>query len=192
MIVNKDTKLHDVVISEPSITAVLSRFDNNLGIGDKTVRQMCDERGIEPTFFIAILNTYISDDYAPADAFRLNGESVNRYLKRTIEYYDKFLIPNIEQHFNLLIHRSSGINSNLELMRNFFFEIKEELALLINSDVAVFKPIDTIEDKLNDLVSMFVIHLTGSYNINLCQAVLFAIIGLRKDISQYNRICRYL
>lgn len=192
MIVNKDTKLHDVVISEPSITAVLSRFDINLGIGDKTVRQMCDERGIEPTFFIAILNTYISDDYAPVDAFRLNGESVNRYLKRTIEYYDKFLIPNIEQHFNLLIHRSSGINSNLELMRNFFFEIKEELALLINSDVAVFKPIDTIEDKLNDLVSMFVIHLTGSYNINLCQAVLFAIIGLRKDISQYNRICRYL
>ena len=192
MIVNKDTKLHDVVISEPSITAVLSRFDINLGIGDKTVRQMCDERGIEPTFFIAILNTYISDDYAPAGALRLNGESVNRYLKRTIEYYDKFLIPNIEQHFNLLIHRSSGINSNLELMRNFFFEIKEELALLINSDVAVFKPIDTIEDKLNDLVSMFVIHLTGSYNINLCQAVLFAIIGLRKDISQYNRICRYL
>ena len=192
MIVNKDTKLHDVVISEPSITAVLSRFDINLGIGDKTVRQMCDERGIEPTFFIAILNTYISDDYAPAGAFRPNGESVNRYLKRTIEYYDKFLIPNIEQHFNLLIHRSSGINSNLELMRNFFFEIKEELALLINSDVAVFKPIDTIEDKLNDLVSMFVIHLTGSYNINLCQAVLFAIIGLRKDISQYNRICRYL
>ena len=192
MIVNKDTKLHDVVISEPSITAVLSRFDINLGIGDKTVRQMCDERGIEATFFIAILNTYISDDYAPVDAFRLNGESVNRYLKRTIEYYDKFLIPNIEQHFNLLIHRSSGINSNLELMRNFFFEIKEELALLINSDVAVFKPIDTIEDKLNDLVSMFVIHLTGSYNINLCQAVLFAIIGLRKDISQYNRICRYL
>ena len=40
MIVTKDTKLHDVVISEPAIIAVLSRFDITLGIGDNTVLSM--------------------------------------------------------------------------------------------------------------------------------------------------------
>ena len=46
MIVTKDTKLHDVVISEPAIIAVLSRFDITLGIGDNTVRRIGGERGI--------------------------------------------------------------------------------------------------------------------------------------------------
>ena len=52
MIVTKDTKLHDVVISEPAIIAVLSRFDITLGIGDNTVRRICDERGINSSFFV--------------------------------------------------------------------------------------------------------------------------------------------
>ena len=35
---------------------------------------------------------------------------------------------------------------------------------------------------------MFVIHLRGEYDANLCHAVLFAIISLEKDIKQNNRI----
>lgn len=47
---------------------------------------------------------------------------------------------------------------------------------------------DNIEDKLNDLINMFVIHLKGEYDVNLCHAVLIAIMSLQKDIKQNNRI----
>ena len=47
---------------------------------------------------------------------------------------------------------------------------------------------DSIEDKINDLISMFVVHLTGDYDINLGQAVLLALDSLKKDIAQNNRI----
>jgi regulator of cell morphogenesis and NO signaling len=47
---------------------------------------------------------------------------------------------------------------------------------------------DSIEDKINDLINMFVIHLTGDYDLNLGHAVLFAIFSLKKDIKQNNRI----
>ena len=47
---------------------------------------------------------------------------------------------------------------------------------------------DLIEDKLNDLINMFVLHLKGNYDINLCQAVLISIMALKKDINQNNRL----
>lgn len=47
---------------------------------------------------------------------------------------------------------------------------------------------DNIEEKLNDLINMFVIHLKGEYDVNLCHAVLVAIMTLQKDIKQNNRI----
>ena len=47
---------------------------------------------------------------------------------------------------------------------------------------------DTIEDKLNDLISMFVVHLRGDYDTNLALAVLFSLVSLKNDITQNNRI----
>ncbi|MGN0211989.1 MAG: helix-turn-helix transcriptional regulator [Muribaculaceae bacterium] len=193
MLVNKDTKLHDVVIGEPSVIAVLSRFGITLGIGDKSVMQICSERNVDMPFFAAILNSYISPEFVAGNVFSQHLDASIQYLDKTVDYYNRFLIPNVEQHFNLLIRRNTSINSNLELMRKFFYEVKDELlSHMAAKGSGTHKPCDSIEEKLNDLVSMFVIHLSGNYDINLCQAVLFAIIGLRKDISQYNRICKCL
>ena len=124
-----------------------------------------------------------------------------------------FILPNIENHFNLLLKRSEGKNSNIELLLNFFLEVKTELLNRIKSDTdKLFSNIlmldcnnntveryhspqfknetadDAMEDKINDLVNMFVIHLTGKYDTNLCLAVLSAIISLKKDLCQNNRI----
>ena len=191
MIVTKDTKLHDVVISEPAIIAVLSRFDITLGIGDNTVRRICDERGINSSFFVATLNAFIDDEYSGNDIFVAHKKESEAFLHRTGKYYLRFLIPNVEQHFNLLIRRNTAVNSNLELMRNFFGEVKTDILAALSCE-SQFTPCNAVEEKLDDLISMFVIHLSGNYDVNLCQAVLFAIIGLKKDINLYNRICKSL
>ena len=54
--------------------------------------------------------------------------------------------------------------------------------------VADLPPTDTVEEKLNDLLSLIVRHLSGDYDINLCHAVIFALCSLRNDIKQHNRI----
>ena len=51
-----------------------------------------------------------------------------------------------------------------------------------------YRELANIEEKLNDLINMFVIHLKGEYDVNLCHAVLVAIMTLQKDIKQNNRI----
>ena len=45
-----------------------------------------------------------------------------------------------------------------------------------------------MEEKIDDLLSFFVMHLKGEYEPNLCVAVVTAIFALRKDIRQNNRI----
>ena len=45
-----------------------------------------------------------------------------------------------------------------------------------------------IEEKLSDLRNMFIKHLTGDYDLNLCYAVITAIFALEKDLRQNNRI----
>lgn len=216
LLINKDTKLFEVVIQEPAVTTVLSRFGITLGVGDKSVKHICDEHKLDCGFFLAILNTFVNPDYFPSGSrLAFNVSEVVSYLSKTNDYYRQILIPNVEQHFNLLIKRSSATNSNLELMQKFFFEVKDEMLARIEYDSTTLFPYalsfdenrqsdqeliasdterfgseedSTAEDKLNDLISMFVMHLSGIYDTNLCQAVLFAIINLRKDVCQNNRI----
>ena len=47
---------------------------------------------------------------------------------------------------------------------------------------------DSLEEKLDDLKSLFVIPLRGEYDLNLCHGVIFALYSLEKDIKQHNRI----
>lgn len=212
ILITHETKLSDIVTGDPNVITVLNRFGICLGVGDKTVGNICKEKSIEIDFFVTILNTFINDDYFPKHILpSVNVHKIVYYLQQTNSYYKQFQIPNIERHFNLLISKSENGNNNLELMRKFFFELKDELLKRINNDTNyLFQEIlnvsdstkdecikeisfnideeDSIEEKLSDLRNMFIIHLSGEYDINLCHAVLFAIISLEKDIKQNNRI----
>ncbi len=200
-IININSKLSDIVTSEPSTLSVLNRFEIYLGFGDKTITDICKEKNIDANFLTTILNTYINENYFPEDTLKSYSQKlILEYFIKTNNYYIRFQLPNIERHFNSFIERSEKGNKSLELLRQFFDEVKNELISRIEQDKDLLlgknyypntlpeEENDSIEDKLSDLVNMFVIHLKGNYDINLCHAVLFAIISLQKDISQNNRL----
>ena len=78
-IICSDTKLCDIVITEPSCITVLNRFNIFLGLGDKTVNDICAEKGLNLDFFIAILNTYLNEDYMLEDA--LMSSNINDIIE---------------------------------------------------------------------------------------------------------------
>lgn len=205
-IITKDIKLCDIVLNEPTTITVLNRFNIYLGLGDYTVESICNKCNIDINFFTSILNTYINENYFPEEllkSFTLN--SIIVYCEKTNNYYQNLLIPNIERHFDALVMRSINGNNNLRLLRNFFDEVKKELLTRIDFDNSVLFPSalsqnnitinttnleqnDLIEDKLDDLINMFVIHLKGDCDVNMCHAVLTSITSFQKDIRQNNRI----
>lgn len=208
-LVTPDTKLCEVIVDEPSVVPVINRFDIELGVGDRTIKLICKEKGIDTSFFITILNAFIHESFFLENLTgAFNAGDVVDYLRKTNNSYLRNQLPNIERHFAALISRSDS-NNNLPLLFNFYREVKTEIERRIDSDNQWFDAIisaeqsnsevsvagnavqaesDSIEDKLSDLINMFVIHLRGDYDRNLCHAVLFAVISLEKDICQNNRI----
>ena len=208
-LVTPDTKLCEVIVDEPSVVPVINRFDIVLGVGDRTIKSICKEKGIDTSFFITILNAFIHESFFLENVTgAFNAGDVVDYLRKTNNSYLRNQLPNIERHFAALISRSDS-NNNPPLLLNFYREVKTEIERRIDSDNQWFDAIisaeqsnsevsvagnavqaesDSIEDKLSDLINMFVIHLRGDYDRNLCHAVLFAVISLEKDIRQNNRI----
>lgn len=203
-LVTPESKLCDVIIDEPSVVPVVNRFDIALGVGDRTVKAICTEKGIDCTFFITILNAFINESFFPdIEVGAFSAKDVTDYLRMTNNSYLRNQLPNIERHFNALISHSDA-NNNLPLLFNFYHEVRSEIERRVADDSRWFDEIasaengsrqpsqpadtDSIEEKLSDLINMFVIHLRGDYDRNLCHAVLFAVISLEKDVRQNNRI----
>lgn len=222
----KESKLCDPIFEDPSIVAVINRFGIYLGVGDGTIDEICQKVGIDTDFFLAVINTYLNPDYFPEKIVeRTHLTMVINYLEQTDHYYSQIQLPNIDRHFDLLMkkinqeNKDSGIiENNLQLLKKFYLEVKDELLTSIHDDCNYWFPLlkDNqekafqqigegygilngnrlelpfdkfgLEDKIRDLISFFIIHLKGIYDTNLCLAVVSAIFVLDKDIRQNNRI----
>ncbi len=209
-LIYSDTRLSDVITHEPSVIPVINRFGINLGTGDESVKEICDSHSLDCGFVLAILNTFVNDGYFPEETllgFRVS--EIIGYLVKTDSYYRNYQLPNIRRHFTLLLGSAGGANASLDAMFRFYTELEHDLERRIDFDLnewfpsiihaadggspsAVNPPAtegdSSVEDKLGDLKSMFIKHLSGSYDLNLCYAVIVAIITLEKDIRQNNRI----
>ena len=215
-LLSAETKLCEPRLGEPTLVPVSNRVGIYLGTGDKSIRTVCEGKGLDCHFFLTILNTFIDEAYFPEKRLQsFCAAQIVDYLTKTNLYYQRFQLPNIERHMNSLIEKSDTDNNNLEWIRKFFIEFKKELLARIEHDHTVWFPEimghykrlsqqgkvddlhlkhrcdeqeEIIEEKLNDLKNLFILHLSGSYDVNLCYAVIFALYSLEKDIRQHNRI----
>lgn len=209
-------QMSEVVEEHPSLIPVINRLGIRLGLGDKSVRTICEEHQLNTDFLLAVINTFLNEEYFPEKKLQtFHTSQIVNYLTQTNEYYLRYQLPNIERHLTSFISMSSPGNSTLTLIGKFFASFKEELTARIHKDEKEFFPYciafsekindpqtafahpsslpsqeneDRIEALLGDLKSIMVKHLSGEYNENLCYAVIFAISSLQKDIKQHNRI----
>lgn len=205
-IYSSHAKLAEVLMDNPQLIPVVYRLGIKLGVGDGTIEDVCRIHHTDLRFFLSIINTFLDDEYFPADhkdAFSI--DLTIDYLEKTGEYYLNDQLRNIEHHFRMLMQRS-GTDNNLLHLQKFFFDMKRQLEESLQYEKTTLFPRlrrrelegvskkellavnSDIEEKLEDLLTFFVVHLRGSYDQNLCVGVVAAIFALRKDITQNNRI----
>ena len=204
---NKETRLTEAVLAHPGLIPVVNRLGVDLGTGDMTIGSVCLSRHIDADFFLSVINTFLDSDYFPVNAkgtFTL-GKTID-YLRKTSRFYCRVQLPNISRHFTSLLERS-GTDNNLGFLKQFFDEMAGSLEARARRDDtelfpslleggggdAVRESVEShgeIENSLQDLLYLFVAHLKGEYDRNLCTAVVTAISSLRNDYGQNNRIRR--
>lgn len=212
-LVTHDTILSDLIAGEPSIIPVLNRFGIYLGCSDYTVRAICLRHNIDEVFLITILNTFINDEYFPESRLKtFCASTITGYLRQTNEGYLRISLPNIERHFKSLISLSGTQDNNLSMIYDFFRGLHADIMARIKDDGQWFDSIDGMErdiaangwtlshcavtadadlsipDKLHDLKNIFIRHLEGRYDANLCYAVIVSVLALEKEVRQNDRI----
>jgi len=134
-------KMCDVIHSNYLLIPVVNRFGIRLGFGEKTVKTVCKECGIDVEFFLTIINVFSNENYFPQRRLQtFNVLMIVEYLRKTHSYYIETQVPLIERLIKELIHHSPKSNSSLKLVKKFFLEYKKELLAHLKREESVTFP----------------------------------------------------
>jgi len=141
MLIQKDMKLADVIHHDHNLVPVINRFDIHLGFGEKTIAELCAEKGVNQEFFLIIINAYHDHQYFPKKHLQsFPAALLIDYLKRSHRYYLDEKIPGIELIIDKLGKESELDTETFLLLKNFFTEYKQELVNHINKEESTVYP----------------------------------------------------
>lgn len=88
----------DVICDEPSLLQMISRFGIPLGVGDQTVRQVCEAHGVDTATFLSVANFIRRGARGAADSIdQVSVKCLTDYLKQAHTYFLDFQLPAIRR-----------------------------------------------------------------------------------------------
>lgn len=140
-LVYPNMQLSEVVEEHPSLIPVINRFGIRLGLGDKSVKTLCEEHSLDMDFLLTVINTFLNEEYFPEKKLQtFHTSQIIDYLTKTNQYYLRYQLPNIERHLGSFISMSTPGNPTLGLIGRFFSSFKEELIARIEKDDKIWFP----------------------------------------------------
>lgn len=177
----------DVLAVHNELIPVLNRFGIRIGVGEKTVQEICLEHHLNPDLILTVLNVYLDDTYLPESSLTLfDAEPIADYFRHTVENYLHALVPNIEVHLNALIATAGTENKELGMLRMLFLKFKERMTNYLQKNAEYSD--DFPDDLLHDLKNILIKHLSVEHNQNLSYAVIFSLHSFEKDLAAHNRL----
>lgn len=121
------SRMSDLIKDDYRLLQVMSRFGLPLGVGDKSVQEVCDNNGVDCQTFLAIANFMQEvDERIHEDVAHLSIPSMLDYLKRAHSYYLDFCLPSIKR--KLIEAISNTANKEFTyLILKFFDEYVDEV-----------------------------------------------------------------
>ncbi|HRM56562.1 MAG TPA: helix-turn-helix transcriptional regulator [Prevotella sp.] len=92
-----DDKMISIIRDNYNILQSLGSFGINLGFGDKTVKEVCEEQEVDTYTFLAVVNFTINGYKEYDNANRLSLPTLLHYLKASHAYYIDFQLPFIRK-----------------------------------------------------------------------------------------------
>ncbi len=129
MLFQPQMKMADIIHTDYHLLLIISRFGIKLGFGDKSIRQVCTENGIDTDFFLVIINSYYQKNYFPSKHLQsFSLEQIVDYLRKAHTYYLKDKVPEVSELLNKLnTCAGAGDQKSLSLINKFFNEYCTEL-----------------------------------------------------------------
>lgn len=203
-------KMADMIASNYDLILMLPRFGIPLGFGEKSVKDVCRERGVDENFFLTVCNIYSFDDYRPDDeeVAAIDHRLVVEHLQASHRYYIEERLPHMQHHLDH-VAESAGDQSSA-LLKKYFADYcrevrdhvrREERNLISMLDnLSDGEPLskavtdhyvkshDNIKDKLSDLTQIIYKYIPGERLNEEMMELVFDIMQLSRDLEKHAMI----
>lgn len=207
-----DDKMISLIRDNYSLLQSLGSFGINLGFGDKTVREVCDDQNVDTYTFLAVVNFTINGYRDFDDVDKLSIPTLMQYLRASHEYYIDFQLPFIrkglqnalDEHDNLarLIMRlydeyAHSIRSHMKYEEKTVFPYVNNLLegrTTKNFDIETYsKHHGKTDEKLRELKSIIIKYLPsdGLHN-NQLSATLYNIYNNEEWLALHAEVEEHL
>ena len=203
-------KLSYVIANDYRLLQVMSRFGISLGFGERSIGEVCRQRGVDVDTFLTVIN-YVKDgaEDRPQHVGGVSVASVLAYLKRTHSYFLEFLFTNIR--FHLLNAIDCSVQNEVAfLMLKFYDEFVEEVRkhmeyeettvhayverllegepVSIDSTHLLSRHHEAIENKLKELKNLFMQYYPQEESNERLNRVIISIYQAEEDLGIHSRV----
>ena len=106
-----DDKMIDLISDNYSMLQGLSAFGIRLGFGDKTVREVSEEQGVDCYTFLTVVN-FLINGYTPKDTDdRISVETLLAYLRASHRYFLDFQLPSIRTKLEESLYQGDALSA---------------------------------------------------------------------------------
>ncbi len=197
-------RMSDVISDEFHLLQMLSRFGIPLGFGEKTIREVCDEAGVDCDTFLVVANYIKSGDPGVAlHAGRVSVGSLMSYLRQAHDYFLGFELPAIRRKLLEALDCSQRDDVTLLILKFYDAYMNEVRAHMELENRKIFTYVDrlmagektggyeiaqfarnheNINKKLQELKNIIIRYYVPQGDANLLNAVLFDIFNCEKDL----------
>lgn len=206
-----NSKMSDLLKSDPSFLLTITRFGFSLGFGDKTIREVCIENQVDVHTFVSVIN-FIAGGYKEININHneISIDSLVLYLKNAHEFFLSFKLPLIRKKLLEALSETIQEDPYRKMILKFFdeyvtevqkhmdyenktvFPYTQKLASGIkdeNYSIAVFeKNHENIESKLKDLKNILIRYFPAGKPNYLLNEVLFDLSACEKDLERHNMV----
>ncbi len=200
-------KMSDLISENYPILMVMSRFGIPLGVGEKSIKEVCEQYGVDTETFLSIANFFIDRNLSLINLKKLNVVDLINYLHTAHRYFLDYRLPAIREQ---LIDAISSTDKDVRVVFLQFYDeyvkevnnhmsyeedvvfpyvrklLKGELDARYSIDV-FRKKHDQIELKIIEFKNIFIKYYPGKDSFQL-QNVLFEFFATEHDLASHNII----
>lgn len=200
---NGRLKMAEMIASNYDLILMLPRFGIPLGFGEKTVKEVCRDCGVDDHFFLTVCNIYTFDDYRPdsEDVSRIDNRLVAEHLRASHRYYLEERLPHLQRHLD---HITEKAGQSGEILRKYYADYCREVREHVRKEEKNLDQIlsnasahslshymqshDNIRDRLSDLTQIIYKYLPGERLNEEMMELVFDILQLSRDLEKHAMI----